>query len=48
MTAPDDRSSDGIAKANRLRLLKEDGAKAMQEAENNAIAVRKKWNASGH
>lgn len=37
----DPNSPQMIARANRQRLAKEEGAKALQEAEKAAIAVRK-------
>jgi hypothetical protein len=38
---PDDQSSAQSARANRLRLAKEDYARAMEDAQKEAIAVRK-------
>ena len=37
----DDQSSAQSARANRLRLAKEDYARAMEDAQKEAIAVRK-------
>ena len=38
---PIDQSAAGIARANRMRLAAEDGARAMEEATKEAVAVRK-------
>jgi hypothetical protein len=38
---PDDQSSAQSARANRLRLAKEDYARAMEDAQKEAVAVRK-------
>jgi hypothetical protein len=37
----DDQSPEQIAKANRLRLAKEEGVRAMEDAQREAISVRK-------
>jgi hypothetical protein len=37
----DDQSPSRLARANRLRLAAEEGARAMEEATKEAIAVRK-------
>jgi hypothetical protein len=37
----EDQSPDQIAKANRLRLAKEEGIRAMEDAQREAISVRK-------
>ena len=37
----DDQSPDQIARANRLRLAKEEGERAMEDAQREAISVRK-------
>jgi hypothetical protein len=37
----DDQSPEQIARANRLRLAKEEGARAMEDAQREAISVRK-------
>jgi hypothetical protein len=38
---PTDQSPSQLARANRLRLAAEEGARAMEEATKEAIAVRK-------
>lgn len=37
----DDKSASQLARANRLRLAAEEGARAMEEATRDAVAVRK-------
>jgi hypothetical protein len=37
----DDQSPEQIARANRLRLAKEEGVRAMEDAQREAINVRK-------
>jgi hypothetical protein len=37
----DDQSPEQIARANRLRLAKEEGVRAMEDAQREAISVRK-------
>jgi hypothetical protein len=39
---PSDQSPSQLARANRLRLAAEEGARAMEEATKEVIAVRKK------
>jgi hypothetical protein len=38
---PDDQSASKLARANRLRVAAEEGARAMEEVTKEAIAVRK-------
>lgn len=38
---PDDQSPAQLARANRMRLAAEEGARAMEDATKEAIAVRK-------
>ena len=41
MTGKDDQSPEQIARANRLRLAKEEGVRAMEDVQREAISVRK-------
>jgi hypothetical protein len=42
----DDQSPEQIAKANRLRLAKEEGVRAMEDAQREAISVRQEHGSS--
>ena len=40
-SGPEDKSASQLARANRLRLAAEEGARAMEDVNREAIAVRK-------